>query len=249
MSTNKDLDRGREAGDFPTKLQTYGDIMDGSGKIGRTEGDCNGNEEMEYDYGAIPRSIDDDDKEEGSSDDVEEEDYTNVGLVSKMSTEDIMKKVRKVILEHNHELTPVGMVHMIADHCSMANVAKSQIDRMNVHGISTSKIVGYMAGYLEGKAIANHISIVRYNLIDDRRLGNLIWADGGSGVNYQHFGDAEYLMEVPKCLVLKRWKINAKSPSEYVNNKEDDSVHFLCQALEEDYRVFDGAPTSAAGNG
>jgi len=26
-------------------------------------------------------------------------------------------------------------------------------------------------------------------------------------------------------------------------------VHFLCQALEEDYRVFDGAPTSAAGNG
>ncbi|XP_057747481.1 protein FAR1-RELATED SEQUENCE 5-like [Arachis stenosperma] len=135
-------------------------------------------------------------------------------------------KVKKVILELNHELTHVGMVHMIADHCSMANVAKSQIDRVNVHGISTSKIVGYMTGmagryslvsflkndaynyadksrrkkivdddanatigYLEGKAIANHMSIMRYNLINDRRLGNLIWADGGSGVNYQYFGD------------------------------------------------------------
>ncbi|RYQ97133.1 hypothetical protein Ahy_B08g093144 [Arachis hypogaea] len=94
------------------------------------------------------------------------------------------------------------------------------------HGVSTSKIMGYMAGqaggyslmgftkkdaynyinkakrakiidgdanaavvYLEGKARADPMSMARYNLTKDNMLANMFWADGGSRVDYQYFGN------------------------------------------------------------
>ncbi|RYQ83827.1 hypothetical protein Ahy_B10g102685 isoform A [Arachis hypogaea] len=95
-----------------------------------------------------------------------------------------------------------------------------------LHGIATSKILGYMAGvaggyslfgflkkdaynyadkarwakivdgdanaalvYLEGKDDSDSMSVARYNMIADERLGNLIWADGASRSDYQYFGN------------------------------------------------------------
>ncbi|XP_025664556.2 protein FAR1-RELATED SEQUENCE 9-like [Arachis hypogaea] len=43
--------------------------------------------------------------------------------------------------------------------------------------------------YLEGKAGADPMSMARYNLTKDNMLGNMFWADGGSRVDYQYFGD------------------------------------------------------------
>nr|XP_025606731.1 protein FAR1-RELATED SEQUENCE 5 isoform X1 [Arachis hypogaea] len=135
-------------------------------------------------------------------------------------------KVRKVATEHNHDLTPASMVHLIANHREMTDAAKAQIDGLHASGIATSKIVGYMAGmaggysllgflkkdvynyadrtqranisdgdanaavvYLEGKAGLDPMSVARYSVTKDARLANLIWADGASRVDYQHFGD------------------------------------------------------------
>ncbi|RYR38034.1 hypothetical protein Ahy_A09g042980 isoform B [Arachis hypogaea] len=43
--------------------------------------------------------------------------------------------------------------------------------------------------YLEEKAGADPMSMARYNLTKDNMLTNMFWADGGSRVDYQYFGD------------------------------------------------------------
>ncbi|XP_057723810.1 protein FAR1-RELATED SEQUENCE 5-like [Arachis stenosperma] len=43
--------------------------------------------------------------------------------------------------------------------------------------------------YLEGKVVSDPMCMARYNLTDNNMLANLFWADGGSRVDYQHFGD------------------------------------------------------------
>ncbi|XP_029154138.1 protein FAR1-RELATED SEQUENCE 4 [Arachis hypogaea] len=43
--------------------------------------------------------------------------------------------------------------------------------------------------YLERKAVSDPMCMARYNLTDKNMLANLFWADGGSRVDYQHFGD------------------------------------------------------------
>ncbi|RYR20354.1 hypothetical protein Ahy_B03g065462 [Arachis hypogaea] len=43
--------------------------------------------------------------------------------------------------------------------------------------------------YLEGKAEADPMLMARYNLTEDRMLANMFWADGGSRLDYQYFGD------------------------------------------------------------
>ncbi|XP_016207062.1 protein FAR1-RELATED SEQUENCE 5-like [Arachis ipaensis] len=43
--------------------------------------------------------------------------------------------------------------------------------------------------YLEGKVDANLMSMARYNDTVDDMLANLLWADGGSRLDYQYFGD------------------------------------------------------------
>ncbi|KAL4396247.1 hypothetical protein AHAS_Ahas01G0072800 [Arachis hypogaea] len=53
-----------------------------------------------------------------------------------------------------------------------------------VDGNSNAAIV-----YLEGKAVADPMSISRYNLTKDNMLANMFWVDGGSRTDYQFFGD------------------------------------------------------------
>ncbi|RYQ89233.1 hypothetical protein Ahy_B09g095984 isoform C [Arachis hypogaea] len=135
-------------------------------------------------------------------------------------------RVRKINNNHNHELTPQVMVHLIPKYRSLTEGAKAQIDGFRECGISTAKTMRYMAGlaggyslvgflkkdaynyidkqrreqivdgdaesaiaYLEGKAEADPMLMARYNLTDDRMLANMFWADGGSRLDYQYFGD------------------------------------------------------------
>ncbi|MED6225071.1 hypothetical protein PIB30_117193 [Stylosanthes scabra] len=135
-------------------------------------------------------------------------------------------RVRKIVMEHNHDLTPAGMIHMMPNFRSMTDGAKAQINGMHDHGVTTSKILGYMAaqaggysfvglskkyaynyvqrskcerisnghssvaiGYLEGKVTSDPMSTARYLLTEDKMLANMLWADGGSRIDYQFFGD------------------------------------------------------------
>ncbi|XP_029145205.1 protein FAR1-RELATED SEQUENCE 5-like [Arachis hypogaea] len=43
--------------------------------------------------------------------------------------------------------------------------------------------------YLEEKMGVNPMSMARYNVTKDNMLANMFWADGGSRVDYQYFGD------------------------------------------------------------
>ncbi|KAL1318797.1 uncharacterized protein LOC107644470 [Arachis ipaensis] len=54
-------------------------------------------------------------------------------------------KVRKVILELNHELMPRGMVHMIRSCRVISGFAKGHMDGMHAYGLPISKILGYMS--------------------------------------------------------------------------------------------------------
>ncbi|KAL4314646.1 hypothetical protein AHAS_Ahas15G0105900 [Arachis hypogaea] len=134
-------------------------------------------------------------------------------------------QVRKINNNHNHELTPYVMVHLIPKYRSLTEGAKAQIDGLRECGISTAKTMRYMAGlaggyllvgflkdaynyidkqrceqivdgdvestiaYLEGKAKADSMLMAQYNLTKDRMLANMFWADGGSRLDYQYFGD------------------------------------------------------------
>ncbi|RYR24819.1 hypothetical protein Ahy_B02g058363 [Arachis hypogaea] len=54
-------------------------------------------------------------------------------------------KVRKVVLEHNHNLAPAGMFHLIWSHRKITDATKAYINEMHTYGIGTSKILDYMA--------------------------------------------------------------------------------------------------------
>ncbi|RYR16017.1 hypothetical protein Ahy_B04g073003 [Arachis hypogaea] len=57
-------------------------------------------------------------------------------------------KVRKVILDHNHDLTPTCMVHLMPHFCDMLDAVKAHMKSM--HRLPTSKILRYMTGIAGG---------------------------------------------------------------------------------------------------
>nr|XP_029144860.1 protein FAR1-RELATED SEQUENCE 5-like [Arachis hypogaea] len=93
-------------------------------------------------------------------------------------------KVRKLVTEHNHDLTPVGMVHLIANHRRLTKVAKTQIAGMQAHGIATSKIVGYMAGTVGGYSMLGFLKKDVYNYADKMRRIKVADGDANSALVY-----------------------------------------------------------------
>ncbi|XP_020960052.1 protein FAR1-RELATED SEQUENCE 5-like isoform X1 [Arachis ipaensis] len=93
-------------------------------------------------------------------------------------------KVRKLVTKHNHELTPVGMVHLIANHRGLTEVAKSQIVGMQAHGIATSKIVRYMAGMAGGYSLLGFLKKDVYNYADKQRRIKIAYGDANSALVY-----------------------------------------------------------------
>ncbi|XP_015961322.1 putative protein FAR1-RELATED SEQUENCE 10 [Arachis duranensis] len=93
-------------------------------------------------------------------------------------------KVRKLVTEHNHDLTPTGMVHLIANHRRLTEVAKSQIVGMQAHGIATFKIVGYMAGMAGGYLLLGFLMKDVYNYADKMRCIKISDGDANSALVY-----------------------------------------------------------------
>ncbi|RYR41223.1 hypothetical protein Ahy_A08g037618 [Arachis hypogaea] len=79
-------------------------------------------------------------------------------------------RVRKEILEHNHNLTPAEMVHMIPNFRKMTESAKAQIHGMQAHGVPTSTILGYMAGQAGGYSFMGFNKKDAYNYVDQNPL-------------------------------------------------------------------------------
>ncbi|RYQ79117.1 hypothetical protein Ahy_Scaffold7g108327 [Arachis hypogaea] len=91
-------------------------------------------------------------------------------------------KVRKVILDHNHELTPRRMVHMIPKFRRISDAAKANIDGMRGYGVSTSKILGYMAGVAGGYSLLGFTKKDAYNYIDHMRRAKVVNGDSNAAI-------------------------------------------------------------------
>ncbi|KAL4344328.1 hypothetical protein AHAS_Ahas11G0167400 [Arachis hypogaea] len=91
-------------------------------------------------------------------------------------------KVRKLVTEHNHELTPAGMVHLIANHRGLTETTKSQIDGMQAHCIATAKIVGYMAGMADSYSLLGFLKKDVYNYADKQRRIKISDGDANSAI-------------------------------------------------------------------
>ncbi|KAL4337147.1 hypothetical protein AHAS_Ahas12G0081100 [Arachis hypogaea] len=117
--------------------------------------------------------------------------------------------VRKLVTEHNHELTPTGMVHLIANHRGLTETAKSQIDGMQAHGIATAKIVGYMAGMAGGYPLLGFLKKDVYNYADKQRRIKI--SDGISRAPFLSSPHSTGNDHVP-CVLVLMWEWVPKNP-------------------------------------
>ncbi|RYR61960.1 hypothetical protein Ahy_A04g019240 [Arachis hypogaea] len=60
-------------------------------------------------------------------------------------------KVRKVILDHNHDLTLTCMIHLMPHFCDMLDAVKAHMKSM--YRLPTSKILRYMIGIARGYSL------------------------------------------------------------------------------------------------
>ncbi|XP_016200087.1 protein FAR1-RELATED SEQUENCE 5-like [Arachis ipaensis] len=93
-------------------------------------------------------------------------------------------KVRKVILEHNHELIPMGMVHMIRSFRAISGSAKAHMDGMHTYGLPTSKILGYMAGIMGGYSSLGFTRKDAYNYMDRLKHEKVVDGDMNAAIVY-----------------------------------------------------------------
>ncbi|XP_020967160.1 protein FAR1-RELATED SEQUENCE 5-like [Arachis ipaensis] len=93
-------------------------------------------------------------------------------------------RVRKVILEHNHDLKPTRMVHMIPNFREMTESAKAQIHGMQAHGVPTSKILGYMAGQAGGYSFMGFSKKNAYNYVNQSKHAKIVDGDSNAAIVY-----------------------------------------------------------------
>ncbi|RYR10434.1 hypothetical protein Ahy_B05g078885 [Arachis hypogaea] len=83
-------------------------------------------------------------------------------------------KVRKVILEHNHELVARCMVHLIPKFYWVSGAAKDQLFGMQSYGLPMSKILGYMAGIAGGYPLLGFTKKDAYNYLDRTKRARIV---------------------------------------------------------------------------
>ncbi|XP_025665305.1 protein FAR1-RELATED SEQUENCE 5-like [Arachis hypogaea] len=93
-------------------------------------------------------------------------------------------KVRKVVLDHNHDLAPVGMSYLIRSHHKMTDAAKAHIDGMHAYGIGTSKILGHMDGMSGGYSLLGFLKKDAYNYADKMRRSRIADGDANATLVY-----------------------------------------------------------------
>ncbi|RYR49901.1 hypothetical protein Ahy_A07g036426 isoform C [Arachis hypogaea] len=93
-------------------------------------------------------------------------------------------RVRKVILEHNHDLVARCMVHLIPKFRRVSGAAKDQLDGMQSYGLPTSKILGYMAGIAGGYSLLGFTKKDAYNYLDRTKRARIADGDANSAIVY-----------------------------------------------------------------
>ncbi|MED6122211.1 hypothetical protein PIB30_117302 [Stylosanthes scabra] len=93
-------------------------------------------------------------------------------------------RVRKVVMEHNHDLTPAGMIHMMPNFRNMTDSSKAQINGMQDHGITTSKILGYMVGHAGGYSFVGFTKKDAYNYVQRTKRARIMDGDSNATIGY-----------------------------------------------------------------
>ncbi|XP_057760657.1 protein FAR1-RELATED SEQUENCE 5-like [Arachis stenosperma] len=93
-------------------------------------------------------------------------------------------RVKKVILNHNHEMTHHEMVHLIPSFRYMTDATKAQIEGFQGCGISTSKTMRYMAGISGGYSLVGFLKKDAYNYVDKRRCARIADGDANAAIVY-----------------------------------------------------------------
>ncbi|KAL4330214.1 hypothetical protein AHAS_Ahas13G0377700 [Arachis hypogaea] len=97
-------------------------------------------------------------------------------------------RVRKIVLDHNHDLTPVYMVHMMMNFREISCSAKVQIFGMQAHGVPTSKILEYMVGQACGYSLMGFTKKDTYNYIHKAKRAKIIDGDSNATDKPQFYG-------------------------------------------------------------
>ncbi|RYR49364.1 hypothetical protein Ahy_A07g035845 isoform B [Arachis hypogaea] len=93
-------------------------------------------------------------------------------------------RVKKIILNHNHDMTHPGMVHLITSFRSLTDAAKAQLDGFQGCGISTAKTMRYMAGVSGGYSLVGFLKKDAYNYVDKRRRAKIVDGDANATIVY-----------------------------------------------------------------
>ncbi|KAL4276995.1 protein FAR1-RELATED SEQUENCE 5-like [Arachis ipaensis] len=93
-------------------------------------------------------------------------------------------RVKKVILNHNHEMTHHRMVHLIPSFHYMTDAAKAQIEGFQGCGILTSKTMRYMAGISREYSLVGFLKKDAYNYVDKRHRARITDGDANAAIVY-----------------------------------------------------------------
>ncbi|KAL4285754.1 protein FAR1-RELATED SEQUENCE 5-like [Arachis ipaensis] len=93
-------------------------------------------------------------------------------------------RVRKLVEEHNHELIPQCLVHLIPNHRRLTDANKAQTDTMIMHGLPTSQIMGYLVGQAGGYHRVGFSKKDLDNYIERSRRARIIGGDSNATIGY-----------------------------------------------------------------
>ncbi|KAJ1436794.1 MULE transposase domain [Sesbania bispinosa] len=127
--------------------------------------------------------------------------------------------------QHNHELTPANMVHLMPAYRGLSAADKAQVNSLHLYGVRTCHIMGLIMGQKGGhsdlgfsKYDSNPMSFVKFTTTEDDRLENLFWADV-----VESFLEAMF-NKVPKAVVTDR----DGAMREATRSVFPGSIHRLC---------------------
>ncbi|MED6109206.1 hypothetical protein PIB30_116899 [Stylosanthes scabra] len=93
-------------------------------------------------------------------------------------------RVRRLVEEHNHDLVPQCLVHLIPNHRGMTEAQKAQANAMHDNGLPTSKIMGLMVGQAGGYANIRFTKKDLDNHIGRSRHAKLLGGNANATISY-----------------------------------------------------------------
>ncbi|RYR03287.1 hypothetical protein Ahy_B06g082152 [Arachis hypogaea] len=93
-------------------------------------------------------------------------------------------RVKNLFDEHNHDLVPQCMVHLILNHRQLTNANKAQADIIHMYGVPTSQIMGFMAGQGGGYVRADFTKKDLDNHLDRSRWLRILGGDANATISY-----------------------------------------------------------------